>query len=34
MLIIAIKRDVIRGGKVIIRFVLRKNLIFPFYFNL
>jgi hypothetical protein len=34
MLIIAIRGGVIKGGEVIIRFVLRKNSAFPFYFSL
>jgi hypothetical protein len=33
MLIIAIRGSVIRGGEVIIRFVLRENPAFPSYFS-
>jgi hypothetical protein len=34
MLIVAIKGGVVRGGEVIIRFILKKNLVFPSYFSL
>jgi hypothetical protein len=34
MLIVAIKGGVIKGGEVIIRFVLRENPAFPSYFSL
>jgi len=33
MLIVATKGSVIRGGKVIIRIVLRENSAFPSYFG-
>jgi hypothetical protein len=33
MLIIAIRRGVIKGGEVIIRFILRENLVFLSYFS-
>jgi len=33
MLIVAIRESVIKGGKVIIRFVLRNNLAFLSYFS-
>jgi hypothetical protein len=33
MLIVAIRGGVIRGGKVIIRFILRENPAFPSYFS-
>jgi hypothetical protein len=33
MLIVAIKGNIIRGGEVIIRFVLRENPAFPSYFS-
>jgi hypothetical protein len=34
MLIVAIRGSIIKGEEVIIRFVLRENLAFPFYFSL
>jgi hypothetical protein len=33
MLIVAARGSVIKGGEVIIRFVLRENLAFPSYFS-
>ena len=33
MLIIVARKDIIKRGEVIIRFVLRENLAFPSYFS-